>query len=363
MSRTALITGITGQDGSYLAELLLAKGYEVHGVVRRSSNDNCQRIHHLERCHPLTSRRPDRSAFADAVGRGRASRRGLQPGRAEFRTDQLAATDSDRRDDRTWCDARSWRRFGLSIDKSDSIKPAPARCSAAFRKRRSAKRRRSGRAVLTAVAKVYGHWITVNYRESFDLFACSGILFNHESPRRGTEFVTRKITRTVAQIKLGLGRGTASGESEGETRLGLCGRLCRSDVVDASAGNAQRLRRWDRQDVTKSKQFVSAAFEHVNLDWHDYVVIDPKFYRPAEVDLLVADSDEGKRELGWEPKVSFRELVAMMVDADSGRFSFARPCAAKAAEGRLTPIAGEHSALSKVHLGVPLLACPAVLCE
>jgi GDPmannose 4,6-dehydratase len=166
-----------------------------------------------------------------------------------------------------------------------------------------------------SVAKVYGHWITVNYRESFDLFACSGILFNHESPRRGTEFVTRKISRTVAKIKLGLAEELRLGNLKAKRDWGFAGdyveamwMMLQQDVADDYVVGTG--------ETYEVEEFVSAAFEHVNLDWHDYVVIDPKFYRPAEVDLLVADPTKAKRDLGWEPKVSFRELVTMMVDAD-----------------------------------------------
>jgi GDPmannose 4,6-dehydratase len=314
MSRAALITGITGQDGSYLAELLLAKGYEVHGVVRRSSSDNCQRIQHLEGAiqlhqgdlidqqsltqliadvHPdevynlaamsfVPTSWPQPILTAETTGLGV--------------TRVLEAIRSVDRQIRFY-QASSSEMFGR-------VQETPQRETTPFWPRSP-----------YSVAKVYGHWITVNYRESFDLFACSGILFNHESPRRGTEFVTRKISRTVAQIKLGLADELRLGNLKAKRDWGFAG-----DYVEAMWLMLQQDIPDDyvvgTGETYEVEKFVSTAFERVDLDWHDYVVIDPKFYRPAEVDLLVADPAKAKRELGWEPKVSFRELVAMMVDAD-----------------------------------------------
>ena len=166
-----------------------------------------------------------------------------------------------------------------------------------------------------AVAKTYGHYLTVNYRESYDIFACSGILFNHESPRRGHQFVTRKIARTVAQIKMGQADELRLGNLKAKRDWGFAG-----DYVEAMWRMLQQDTPSDyvigTGETHSVEEFVEAAFSHVDLDWHDYVVVDPEFYRPAEVDLLIAENSKAIRELQWEPKVSFRELVTMMVDAD-----------------------------------------------
>ncbi len=319
MSRTALITGITGQDGSYLAELLLAKGYEVHGVVRRSSSDNCQRIHHLDGAvtlHPgdlidqqsltqlIADVHPDEVYNLAAMSFVPASWPqpilvGETTGLGVTRVlEAIRAVDRQIR----FYQASSSEMFGR-------VQETPQRETTPFWPRSP-----------YSVAKVYGHWITVNYRESFDLFACSGILFNHESPRRGIEFVTRKVSRAVAQIKLGQADELRLGNLKAKRDWGFAG-----DYVEAMWLMLQQETPDDyvvgSGEAYEVEEFVSAAFEHVNLDWHDYVVIDPKLYRPAEVDLLVADATKAKRDLGWEPRVSFRELVAMMVDADLASLS------------------------------------------
>lgn len=314
MSRTALITGITGQDGSYLAELLLAKGYEVHGVVRQTSGDNCQRIRHLEGTINLhQGDLLDQHSLTQLV--------------ADVHPDEvynLAAMS---------CVPTSWPQPILTAETTGlgvtRVLEAIRLVDRQIRFFQASSSDMFGRAHETpqrettpfwprspyAVAKVYGHWITVNYRESFDLFACSGILFNHESPRRGTEFVTRKISRTVAQIKLGLTDELRLGNLKAKRDWGFAG-----EYVEAMWLMLQQETPDDYVVGTgktyEVEEFVAAAFAHVDLDWHDFVVIDPKFYRTAEVDLLVADSAKAKRELGWEPKAGFHELVAMMVDAD-----------------------------------------------
>ncbi|MDA1051902.1 MAG: GDP-mannose 4,6-dehydratase [Planctomycetota bacterium] len=328
MSRTALITGITGQDGSYLAELLLAKGYEVHGVVRRSSSDNCQRIQHLQGAiqlhqgdlidqHSLTQLvadvHPDEvynlaamsfvpTSWPQPILTAETTGLGV--------TRVLEAIRSIDRQIRFY-QASSSEMFGR-------VQETPQRETTPFWPRSP-----------YSVAKVYGHWITVNYRESYDLFACSGILFNHESPRRGIEFVTRKISRAVAQIKLGLADELRLGNLKAKRDWGFAG-----DYVEAMWLMLQQETPDDYVVGTgqtyEVEEFVAAAFDHVDLDWHDYVVIDPKFYRPAEVDLLVADSAKAKRELGWEPKVSFRELVAMMVEADLADLALHAPAQRRA---------------------------------
>jgi len=314
MSKIALVTGITGQDGSYLAELLLKKGYDVHGVARRASTDNLGRVKHLEDQISIHSGDMlDQFSLTDLVQRIRPTEiynlaaqsfvptSWSQP-LLTAETTGLGVTrllDAIRQVDPSirFYQASSSEMFGR-------VQETPQRETTPFWPRSP-----------YSVAKVYGHWITVNYRESYDLFACSGILFNHESPRRGHEFVTRKITRTVAQIKLGLADELRLGNLKAKRDWGFAG-----DYVEAM----WRMLQHDTPDdfvvgtgeTYEVEQFVEAAFSHVGLDWHDYVVIDPKFYRPAEVDLLVADPTKAREQLGWQPRVAFEELVTMMVDAD-----------------------------------------------
>lgn len=314
MSKIALITGITGQDGSYLAELLLEKGYEVHGVARRASTDNQSRIHHLEdRIAIHSGDMLDQFSLTDLVQRIRpteiynlaaqsfvptswsqplltAETTGLGVTRV---LDAIREVDPSIR----FYQASSSEMFGR-VQQTPQSETTPFWPRSPY-----------------SVAKVYGHWITVNYRESYDLFACSGILFNHESPRRGHEFVTRKITRTVAQIKLGLADELRLGNLKAKRDWGFAG-----DYVEAMWLMLQQEKPEDfvvgTGETYEVEQFVNAAFSHVGLDWHDYVVIDPKFYRPAEVDLLVADPSKALEKLGWQPRVNFEQLVTMMVDAD-----------------------------------------------
>ena len=319
MSKTALITGITGQDGSYLAELLLEKGYEVHGMVRRSSVDTLERISHLT----------DQISLHDADLLDQYSLIKLID---SLRPNEVYNLASQSFVPTSWIEPILTAEFtGLGVTRvldairivDPSIKFYQASSSEMF-----------GRVQETpqsettpfwprspyAVAKVYGHWITVNYRESYDMYACSGILFNHESPRRGTEFVTRKISRTVAQIKLGLADELRLGNLKSKRDWGFAGDYVRAmwlmlqqeEPEDFVVGTGQ---------THTVESFVDAAFRHVNLDWHDYVVIDPKFYRPAEVDLLIADPSKAKQKLDWEPSVSLDELVSMMVEADLSALS------------------------------------------
>jgi GDPmannose 4,6-dehydratase len=314
MTKSALITGITGQDGSYLAEFLLAKGYSVHGIVRRSSSSNLQRIGHLldrvtlhhadlldqsslmttlDQCRPdelynLGAQSFVPTSWSEPVLTAEIT--GLGVTRL---LDAIRAVDPNIR----FYQASSSEMFGR-------VQETPQRETTPFWPRSP-----------YSVAKVYGHWITVNYRESYDLFACSGILFNHESPRRGIEFVTRKITNTVAQIKLGLATELRLGNLQARRDWGFAG-----DYVQAMWLMLQQDRPEDyvvgTGETNRVEKFVQAAFGHVDLDWRDYVVVDPKFYRPAEVDLLVADPSKARTDLGWEPSVKFDELVAMMVNSD-----------------------------------------------
>ena len=313
----ALITGVTGQDGSYLAELLLAKGYEVVGVVRRTSHHSYERIEHLlDRIevvaadlldqHSLTvvlqDTRPDEvynlaaqsyvpTSWTQPVLTGEFTALGVTRILEAIRLVHPAAK---------FYQASSSEMFG-------KVTETPQREGTSFYPRSP-----------YGVAKVYGHWITVNYRESYGLYAVSGILFNHESPRRGIEFVTRKVTDAVARIKLGLARELRLGNLEARRDWGFAG-----DYVDAMWRMLQRDKPQDyvvgSGETHSVRDLVDLAFSHVGLDYRDYVVSDPKFYRPAEVDLLLADPSKARRELGWSPKVGFAELVAMMVDADLER--------------------------------------------
>lgn len=314
MTKSALITGITGQDGSYLAEFLLSKGYSVHGVVRRSSGTNLDRLTHiLDRITIHQADLLDQSSLMSIMDTVRP-RELYNLGAQSFvptswsepvltaEITGLGVTrllDSIRAVDPTirFYQASSSEMFGR-------VRETPQKETTPFWPRSP-----------YAVAKVYGHWITVNYRESYDLFACSGILFNHESPRRGFEFVTRKITHTVAQIKLGLASELRLGNLKAQRDWGFAG-----DYVRAMWLMLQQDKPEDfvigTGETNSVERFVQAAFGHVGLDWRDFVVVDPKFYRPAEVDLLVADPSKARQQLDWETTVQFPELVAMMVDAD-----------------------------------------------
>jgi len=313
----ALITGVTGQDGSYLAELLLSKGYEVVGVVRRTSHHSYERIEHLlDRIevvaadlldqHSLTvvlqDTKPDEvynlaaqsyvpTSWTQPVLTGEFTALGVTRILEAIRLVHPAAKVYQ---------ASSSEMFGR-------VTETPQRETTSFYPRSP-----------YGVAKVYGHWITVNYRESYDLFAVSGILFNHESPRRGIEFVTRKVTDAVARIKLGRARELRLGNLDARRDWGFAG-----DYVDAMWRMLQQPTPQDYVIGTGQahsvRELVEAAFGHVGLNWQDYVVTDPKFMRPAEVDVLLADPSKARKELGWTPKVGFGELVAMMVDADLER--------------------------------------------
>jgi len=314
---TALITGVTGQDGSYLAELLLAKGYRVVGVVRRTSHDSYERIGHLlDRVeivaadlldqHSLTmvirDVEPDEvynlaaqsfvpTSFSQPVLTGEFTALGV--------TRLLEAIRLARPQARFY-QASSSEMFGKAAEV-----PQTERTS--FHPRSP-----------YGVAKVYGHWITVNYRESYGLFASSGILFNHESPRRGLEFVTRKITDGVARIKLGLVTELRLGNLEAQRDWGFAG-----DYVDAMWRMLQQPKPDDfvvgTGETHSVREFAELAFAHVGLDWREFVRVDQMLVRPAEVDLLLANPTQATKVLGWKPTVGFRELVTMMVDADLAR--------------------------------------------
>ena len=319
MARRALITGITGQDGSYLAELLLEKGYEVFGLLRRSSTEGLERIAHIasELCL-LRGDLLDQTSLTRALAEARP-REVYNLAAMSFvptswqepvLTAEFTALGVTRLLEALRQEAPSARFYQASSSEVfGKVRETPQRESTPFWPRSP-----------YGVAKAYGHWITVNYRESYDMFACSGILFNHESPRRGKEFVTRKITHTVARIKLGLAEELRLGNLQAKRDWGFAG-----DYVRAMWLMLQQEQPADYVIGTgrthSVEEFVDAAFRRAGLDWHDWVVIDPKFYRPAEVDLLVSDPAKARRELGWEPRVGFEQLVAMMVDADLAALS------------------------------------------
>jgi GDPmannose 4,6-dehydratase len=319
---TALITGITGQDGSYLAELLLAKDYRVVGVVRRSSTTPYERIAHLvDQVELLSADLLDQHSLVDAL--------------AACSPDEVYNLAAQSFVQTSWNQPVLTGEFtGLGVTRAlEAVrKAAPrARFYQASSSEMFGKVVESPQSERTpfyprspyGVAKVYGHWITVNYRESYDLFAVSGILFNHESPRRGLEFVTRKVTDAVARIKLGLAREVRLGNLDARRDWGFAG-----DYVDAMWRMLQQDRAEDYVIGTgrthSVRQLCEVAFGCVGLDYREYVKQDERFFRPAEVDLLVADPTKANTQLGWRPHVSFEDLVAMMVDADLARHRGAR---------------------------------------
>ena len=315
----ALITGVTGQDGSYLAELLLDKGYEVFGMVRRSSTENFDRIAHLtDRITLVQADLLDQSSLVEALEDARPSElynlgaQSFVPTSwkqpvltAEFTAvgvtrmlEALRRVDPDIR----FYQASSSEMYG-------KVREVPQDEGTPFYPRSP-----------YGVAKVYGHFITVNYRESYGLFAVSGIAFNHESPRRGLEFVTRKISDGVARIKLGLAEELRLGNLDAKRDWGFAG-----DYVEAMW---LMLQADEPEDYVVAigeehsvREYAEIAFKHAGLNMEDHVAVDPEFLRPAEVDHLVGNAAKAKAKLGWEPRVSFRELVEMMVDADIDRLT------------------------------------------
>jgi GDPmannose 4,6-dehydratase len=317
--KRALITGITGQDGSYLAELLLEKGYEVHGMVRRSSTENFERIAHLvDRIGLVQADLLDPTSLVEALEETRPSElynlgaQSFVPTSwkqpvltAEFTAvgvtrmlEAIRRVDPDIR----FYQASSSEMFG-------KVREVPQNEQTPFYPRSP-----------YGVAKVYGHFITVNYRESYGLYAVSGILFNHESPRRGLEFVTRKITDGVARIKLRLAEEVRLGNLDATRDWGFAGDYVEAMWLMLQAGEPEDyvISTGEEHSV---REFAELAFEHAGLDMDKHVVVDPEFLRPAEVDHLVGDATKAREQLGWEPRVSFRELVELMVDADVERLS------------------------------------------
>ena len=314
MTKRALITGITGQDGSYLAELLLAQGYTVAGMVRRSSTVNYERVGHLmgdiefvpgdlldqmsllgaleefqpDEVYNLAAQSFVQTSFTQPVLTGETTALGVTR-----LLDAIRMVNPEIR----FYQASSSEMFG-KVHEVPQVETTPFHPRSPY-----------------GVAKVYGHWITINYRESYDLYACSGILFNHESPRRGLEFVTRKITNAVAQIALGQADSLALGNLDAQRDWGFAG-----DYVEAMWLMLQQDTPEDfvicTGETHSVREFLEVAFGRVNLSYEDYVTIDERFFRPAEVDLLVGDAALAKEKLGWAPKTDFTTLVTDMVDAD-----------------------------------------------
>ena len=319
---TAIVTGITGQDGSYLAELLLEKGYKVVGIVRRSSTTPYERISHLvDHVELVSADLLDQTSLTDVV--------------SDYKPDEIYNLAAQSFVQTSWTQpvlTGEFTALGVTRMLEAMKKAAPnarfyqASSSEMFGKVHESPQRESTPFYPRSpygVAKVYGHWITVNYRESFALYAVSGILFNHESPRRGLEFVTRKVTDGVARIKLGLARELRLGNLEARRDWGFAGDYVRAmwlmlqqDAPDdyvVGTGHTWSVR-----------QLCDAAFKCVDLDYRDFVVQDERFFRPAEVDLLVADASKARDTLGWTPDVAFDKLIEMMVEADLRRYATAR---------------------------------------
>ncbi|MBT2686893.1 GDP-mannose 4,6-dehydratase [Bacillus sp. ISL-47] len=315
--KKALITGITGQDGSYLAELLLSKGYKVYGLKRRTSTPNLDNIHHIKDDIEFIS--GDLQDVSSLIGAVKISKPDevynlaaqsfvgdswVQP----LFTGQITALGVANlleavrleKPDAHFYQASSSEMFGKVVE-------TPQKEDTPFYPRSP-----------YGAAKVYGHWITVNYRESFSMFACSGILFNHESPRRGNEFVTRKISDAVARIKLGMQTELRLGNLDAKRDWGFAGDYVKGMwlMLQQNTPDDYILATGETHTV---KEFVEIAFKHVGLNWQDYVIQDPKFIRPAEVDLLLGDPAKAKSKLGWDSEVSFEQLVIMMVESDLGR--------------------------------------------
>jgi GDPmannose 4,6-dehydratase len=311
---TALITGITGQDGSYLAEFLLEQEYEVVGMVRRSSTVNFQRIEHIQDQVTLVpGDLLDQMSLVDAL-------REHQPQEVYNLAAQSFVPTSWRQPVFTGeATALGVTRMLEAVRMVDpAIRFYQASSSEMFGKVRQVPQNENTPFHPRSpygVAKVYGHWITVNYRESYDLFACSGILFNHESPRRGLEFVTRKVTHGAAKIKLGLAEDLHLGNLASRRDWGFAG-----DYVKAMWLMLQQDHPDDYVVGTGAthavRELCEAAFGCLGLDWEEHVVVDPRFYRPAEVDLLVSDPTKAREMLGWDPEVGFHELIELMVQAD-----------------------------------------------
>jgi len=320
MPKKALITGITGQDGSYLAELLLSKGYEVHGIIRRASTFNTSRINHLyqdphepgtrlflhygdlsnseQLTNIIYNLRPDEIYHLGAQSQVRVSF-----DMPEY-TGDVTGLGTTRILEAIRRSGIKTKFYQASSSEMYGNSPPPQNEKTPFRPRSP-----------YAVAKVYAYWMTVNYREGYRIFACNGILFNNESPRRGETFVTRKITRAVAHILAGKQKKLYLGNLEAKRDWGYA-----PEYVEVIWLMLQQEKPDDyvvgTGEAHSVKEFLEEAFFYVNLDWQRYVEIDPRYFRPCEVNFLLADASKARERLGWEPKITFRELVKIMVDAD-----------------------------------------------
>ena len=315
--KRAIITGLTGQDGSYLAEILLENDYDVFGVVRRSSTETFERIEHIkDQITLVQADLTDQASIIDAVDEIRPTEiynlaaQSFVPTswKQPILTGDVTAMGVTRVLEAIRMVDKSIRFYQASSSEMfGKVQEVPQTEATPFYPRSP-----------YGVAKVYGHWITINYRESYDMYACSGILFNHESPRRGLEFVTRKVTDAVARIKLGKAKELRLGNLDAQRDWGYAKDYVRAmylmlqqDTPDdyvISSGEMHTVR-----------EMCEIAFGHVDLDMNDYVVVDPKFYRPAEVHELLGDCSKAKKALGWQPETTFKELITMMVDADMDR--------------------------------------------
>lgn len=325
----ALITGITGQDGSYLAEFLLSKGYEVHGMIRRASTFNTGRIDHIyldphlpgnrlflhygdladatQMTHLIYNLQPDEIYHLGAQSHVRVSF-----DMPEY-TGDITALGTIRVLEALRRSGVKAKFYQASSSEMFGDAPAPQNEETPFRPRSP-----------YAVAKVYAFWLTANYREAYGLFACNGILFNHESPRRGETFVTRKITRGLANILTGKENKLYLGNLEARRDWGFAPEYveCMWLMLQQEEPEDLVLGTGESHSV---KEFLEAAFSYANLDWHDYVEIDSRYFRPTEVEFLLADASRAKKKLGWEPKITFLDLVKIMVDYDLGRAGLSAP--------------------------------------
>jgi len=316
-SKRALITGITGQDGSYLTEFLLSKDYEVFGLIRRTSTVNFERIKHIQdNIELISGDLLDQNSLINAI--------------KESNPDEIYNLAAQSFVPTSWKQplftgeatalgvARILEAIRAVNPKIKFFQPSSGEMFGRAKEFPQTEKTPFHPRSPYGVAKLYGHWITINYRESYNMFCCSGILFNHESPRRGLEFVTRKVTNAAAKIKLGLSNELRLGNLDAKRDWGFAG-----DYAKAMWLMLQQ----DKPDdyvistgITHSvRDLVQIAFAYVNLNWKDYVIVDPKFVRPAEVELLLGNSTKALKKLGWAPETSFEELIKMMIDADLER--------------------------------------------
>jgi GDPmannose 4,6-dehydratase len=316
MPKSALITGITGQDGSYLAEFLLSKGYNVYGLVRRSSNDNVERICHIEKdITLLPGDLLDQTSLANAIRKSQpdeiynlAAQSFVATSWSQPElTGQFTALGVTRILEAIKTENQKIRFYQASSSEMFGSTPPPQNEKTPFHPRSP-----------YAVSKLYGHYATINYRESYGMYACSGILFNHESPRRGLEFVTRKVSNAVAQIKLGLLDKMTIGNLDAKRDWGFAGDYVRAMWMMLQQDNPEDY--VIATGVSKSvRELIDTAFKVVDLDYHNYVTADPSLFRPAEVDYLCGDSSYARKKLGWAPNINFEQLVEMMVEQDLQR--------------------------------------------